>query len=113
MNIPLSEGTILINKYQIIKELGKGGFSRTYLVENIEENFQQYLLKEFLPNNNIKTEFNQKSLNLFNQEASILSKLNHPQIPKFLDWFQENNFFLSFKNILKEITIGNYFIQKN
>ncbi|BAQ60668.1 serine/threonine kinase [Geminocystis sp. NIES-3708] len=101
MNLSLSNGTILINKYRIIKELGKGGFSRTYLIENIQENFQQYLLKEFLPNDNIKTEFNQKSLNLFNQEASILSKLKHPQIPRFLDWFQENNNFFIVQEYIK------------
>lgn len=36
INTPLSQETILENKYRIIQELGKGGFSRTYLVENIQ-----------------------------------------------------------------------------
>lgn len=101
VNTPLSQETILKNKYRIIQELGKGGFSRTYLVENIQENCKHYLLKEFLPNDNNKTEFNQKSLELFCQEASILSKLNHPQIPKFLDWFQENNNFFIVQEYIK------------
>ncbi|NCO75252.1 MAG: protein kinase [Cyanobacteria bacterium] len=101
VNTPLSQETILENKYRIIQKLGKGGFSRTYLVENIQENRKHYLLKEFLPNHNNKTEFNQKSLELFYQEASILSKLNHPQIPKFLDWFQENNNFFIVQEYIK------------
>jgi len=112
VNTPLSQETILENKYRIIQKLGKGGFSRTYLVENIQENRKHYLLKEFLPNHNNKTEFNQKSLELFYQEASILSKLNHPQIPKFLDWFQENNNFFIVQELLKEIIIGNYFVKE-
>lgn len=91
MNISLDEDTILLNKYKIIKQLDQGGFSRIYLVENITKNNQQYLLKEFFPNHNIDTEFYQKSLSLFTQEASILSRLRHPQIPKCVDWFEENN----------------------
>lgn len=86
----LSEGTILLERYLIQKELGKGGFGRTYLIEDLQQNRQKYVLKEFLHNQN-NGELNPKARSLFEQEARILDQLNHEQIPKFLDWFEEDN----------------------
>ena len=86
----LSTGTLLSNRYLIKQELGAGGFARTYLIEDLAKNNQKCVLKEFVPAEN-NGQLNPKSRNLFEQEAKILAKLNHQQIPTFLDWFEEQN----------------------
>ncbi len=86
----LSTGTLLSNRYLIKQELGAGGFARTYLIEDLTKNHQKCVLKEFVPAEN-NGQLNPKSRNLFEQEAKILAKLNHQQIPTFLDWFEEQN----------------------
>lgn len=86
----LPNETLLLNRYLIKKELGEGGFGRTYLIEDTQNNHKKLVLKEFLSNENGQ-ELNQKSRQLFEQEAKILGKLNHPQIPEFLHFFEDNN----------------------
>jgi serine/threonine-protein kinase len=89
-NTLLKQGTILANKYSIIRELGSGGFGKTYLVTTTKNEQEKYVLKQFSPE---QGQFNQKSLQLFEQEAKILDQLNHPQIPKLLEWFEDKGIF--------------------
>ena len=79
-------GTLVNNRYQIQDILGQGGFGRTYLAFDIERFDEQCVLKEFLPTHT-KQYAVQKARELFEREARILYKINHPQIPKFLAWF--------------------------
>ncbi|MBE9095025.1 serine/threonine-protein kinase [Tychonema sp. LEGE 07203] len=84
----LSAGTSIKNRYEIDRILGQGGFGRTYLALDRQNN-HSCVLKEFAPSNT-KPEALQKARELFEREAQILSTLNHRQIPEFLDWFEEN-----------------------
>ncbi|MEG4988286.1 serine/threonine-protein kinase [Microcoleus sp. BR0-C5] len=89
MIIPeLSAGTLIKNRYLIDRIIGQGGFGRTYLALDKQQG-NNCVLKEFAPSNT-KPEVLQKARELFEREAKILSKLNHRQIPEFLDWFEEN-----------------------
>ncbi len=81
-------GTLVNNRYQIQDILGQGGFGRTYLAFDIERFDEQCVLKEFVPTYT-KRYAVQKARELFEREARILYKINHPQIPKFLAWFEE------------------------
>ena len=84
--IPL--GTLISNRYLIQKVLGQGGFGRTYLAFD-QHCFNKYcVLKEFLPCL-IQESYQQKSRDLFAREARILYQIDHPQIPKFQAWFEE------------------------
>jgi serine/threonine-protein kinase len=84
----ITPGTYIGDRYRIQNLLGQGGFGRTYLVSDRERFWAQCVLKEFLP---ARSEENivQKSLELFQREAKVLQKLDHPQIPQFLDWFED------------------------
>jgi serine/threonine protein kinase len=81
-------GTYIGDRYRIENLLGQGGFGRTYLVSDRERFEALCVLKEFLP---ARSEENivKKSLELFQREAKVLQKLDHPQIPQFLDWFED------------------------
>ncbi len=47
MEIPA--GSILDNRYKIVKTLGRGGFGRAYLVQDSRRYDEQCILKEFAP----------------------------------------------------------------
>ncbi|MEI3649069.1 MAG: WG repeat-containing protein [Dolichospermum lemmermannii FEM_B0920] len=88
-------GQTLRRRYKITKELGKGGFGKTYLAEYPVDLpvTPQYkcVVKELIkpPTPEINTE------ERFKKEAAILFKLgkNHSQIPELYDFFEENRKF--------------------
>ena len=73
---------ILGMRYRIVRELGQGGFGRTYLAEDMNRFNERCVLKEFVPQVN-GTEALQKAVELFEREAGVLYQLQHPQIPRF------------------------------
>jgi serine/threonine protein kinase len=84
----LSAGTLIKNRYLIDHILGQGGFGRTYLALDKQQE-HNCVLKEFAPTNT-KPEALRKARELFEREAKILSRLNHRQIPEFLEWFEDD-----------------------
>ncbi|MBD2727133.1 serine/threonine protein kinase [Nostoc sp. FACHB-892] len=80
--LPLAVGQVVDNRYQIIRHLGQGGFGRTYLAEDINKSHQTCVLKEFAPQVQEHQDL-QKAKELFEREANVLKKLQHPQIPCF------------------------------
>lgn len=75
-------GTIVGDRYRLVRELGHGGFGRTYLAEDINRFNELCVLKEFAPKVQ-GTYAQQKAEELFAREAGVLYQLQHPQIPKF------------------------------
>jgi serine/threonine protein kinase len=80
--LPLPQGEVLENRYRIVRPLGQGGFGRTYLAEDLQQSQQVFALKEFAPQVEKQEDLN-KAKELFEREASVLKKLQHPQIPRF------------------------------
>jgi eukaryotic-like serine/threonine-protein kinase len=81
--INTSTPEILINKYQIIDIIGKGGVGITYQARDIEIDWI-VAIKAL----SLKRAKDWKAIELFDREAKILSQLNHPAIPKYIDSFQ-------------------------
>ncbi|WP_017654207.1 serine/threonine-protein kinase [Fortiea contorta] len=86
--LPLPVGQIINKRYRIIRQLGQGGFGRTYLAADENQSQQQCVLKEFAPQVEEKQDL-QKAKELFEREANVLKKLQHPQIPRFHSSFSE------------------------
>jgi serine/threonine protein kinase len=82
----LRTGTILENRYQILKELGRGGFGRTYLAADLNKFREECVLKEFAPQVS-GADHILKAQELFQREAGVLYKLQHSQIPAFREMF--------------------------
>lgn len=82
MKRPHQNGDI-INQYRILYILGQGGMGTTYAGENLQT-------KELVAIKVItfKRSQNFKTLELFEREVKILSQLDHPAIPKYIDHFQ-------------------------
>lgn len=78
---------VMGGRYHIVRELGHGGFGRTYLAEDLNRFSESCVLKEFAPQVQ-GTYALQKAEELFEREAGILYKLQHPQIPKFREMFR-------------------------
>ena len=77
----LAPGTVLQNRYRLIRELGRGGMGAVY------EAFDQRLhrtvaLKETLAETD-------ELRRAFEREAHLLGNLRHPALPKVLDYFSE------------------------
>jgi len=83
----LRPGTLLRQKYLIQKLLGQGGFGRTYLAIDLERFNEPCALKEFAVQ--CQGQEFAKSRELFKREAAVLHQLQHPQIPKFIAAFEE------------------------
>lgn len=80
--LPLAVGQVVDNRYRIIRQLGQGGFGRTYVAEDRNQSHQICVLKEFAPQVQQQQDL-QKAKELFEREANVLKKLQHPQIPRF------------------------------
>jgi serine/threonine protein kinase/outer membrane murein-binding lipoprotein Lpp len=100
-------------RYKILKHLGGGGFGQTYLAEDayIPDN-ALCVVKHLKPQSSDPFTL-QTSRRLFDSEARILNKLgNHPQIPRLLAHFEENQEFYLVQEFVEghdlslEIVIG-------
>jgi len=86
-NQGIQAGQMLGGRYRVVRELGHGGFGRTYLSEDLNRFNELCVLKEFAPQVQ-GTYALQKAEELFAREAGVLYKLQHPQIPKFREMFR-------------------------
>jgi serine/threonine-protein kinase len=66
-------GELVLDRYRIVRVLGKGGFAATYLVEDLRVNGKKRALKE-IPESLYDV-----------TETELLSRLNHPSIPDITD----------------------------
>jgi eukaryotic-like serine/threonine-protein kinase len=77
---------VLDGRYKIIKKIGRGGFSHTYLAQNLLlPETPACLIKHFKPQVQ-----HPRVLQLFRAEARVLDRLNHKQIPNSTECFEQN-----------------------
>lgn len=86
---PLTAGSTLEKRYRIVRELGYGGFGRTYLAEDLNRYNEYCVLKEFAPQVQDPREV-RKAEELFKREAGVLYKMQHSQIPRFRELMRMN-----------------------
>ena len=86
---PLPEGTLLENRYKIIKRLKKGGMGSVYKASDSKLDCI-CAVKELLPSGSSREE-KENATKWFNREAKLLAKLDHPNLPKVTDYFISHN----------------------
>ncbi|NJM71303.1 MAG: protein kinase [Scytonema sp. RU_4_4] len=103
--IPLLRG-----RYRVIKVLSdEGGFSRTYLAEDVDKLNESCVVKQLAPKVQ-ETSALKKAVELFKEEAKQLQQLGeHHQIPTLLAYFEQNNYlflvqqYINGQNLLQEL----------
>ncbi len=84
----IESGTVILEKYKIIKKIGQGGMSVVYLAEDINLG-KKWTIKEIKKNGkSIEDKVNLKSLI---DEANLIKKLDHPFIPRIVDIIDKGN----------------------
>jgi len=90
MTQPLAIGTVLNNRYRIVRLVGGGGMAWVYQVEELPAGSGiLWALKELRPQIQDKAE-QATARRLFEQEAKLLRELDHLNFPKIADSFEEN-----------------------
>jgi len=89
MQSPITVGTVLQNRYRIIQILGQGGFGRTYLAED-QRRFNELCAIKELISTAMEPAAWEKAQELFHREAAILYQIEHPQVPKFRERFEQD-----------------------
>lgn len=98
---PLSEGTVLNGRYEIVRKIGGGGMGAVYLASDNNLGGVLRAVKEMVQAH-IEEEQQEKAINDFKRESMILSTLDHPSIPTIYDYFyddKESRFYLVMKYI--------------
>lgn len=75
----LQFGTILFGRYRIVSLLGQGGMGSVYLAEDTKLHGKRWAVKESL--------LHSRSPASFTAEANLLVQLDHPYLPKIVDFY--------------------------
>ena len=88
---PIVEEEHYVGSYQILRTLGRGGMGTTYLAWDRNRTVQNAPMLLVLKEMNADMARIAKARELFEREARVLKALEHPGIPKYYDFFVENN----------------------
>jgi serine/threonine protein kinase len=84
----LSMGSVLHERYRVVRVLGKGGMGAVYLVEDTKLYSKLWAMKELLERFVDEVD-RAESVAQFQQEAQLLVGLRHPNLPQIVDAFEE------------------------
>jgi eukaryotic-like serine/threonine-protein kinase len=87
MSLPLKTGDILRGRYKIKRIIGQGGMGSIYLAEDTRLKGRVCALKEVEHDKSLNKTLNKQAQKQFLQEATILARLDHPNLPKVSDYF--------------------------
>ena len=87
MSFPLKHGEVMRGRYQIRERIGQGGMGSIYLAEDLRLSGRLCALKEVLYDRNLPDKVLQQAREQFLREATVLARLDHPNLPKVSDFF--------------------------
>src|SRR5512139_494596 len=87
MPTPLKAGEVLRNRYKIHHIIGQGGMGSIYLADDLRLEGRQCALKEVEHDRSLPMEMLRQAREQFLREATVLARLDHPNLPKVSDFF--------------------------
>jgi len=100
-------GKILVSRYKICEELGRGGFGQTFIAEDIHlPGHPKCVIKQLKPKDT-RSFVLESARKLFDREAQTLYKLGkHSQIPALLAHFEEENEFYLAQEMIEGVVLS-------
>jgi serine/threonine protein kinase len=87
MPIPLKTGDTLRGRYRIRRIIGQGGMGSIYLTDDLRLEGRQCALKEVEHDRSLPANLIKEAREQFLREATVLARLDHPNLPKVSDFF--------------------------
>lgn len=87
MPIPLKAGDTLRGRYRIRRIIGQGGMGSIYLTDDLRLEGRQCALKEVEHDKTLSGNLIKEARDQFLREATVLARLDHPNMPKVSDFF--------------------------
>jgi serine/threonine-protein kinase len=87
MPVPLKAGEVLRGRYRIRRIIGQGGMGSIYLADDLRLDGRQCALKEVEHDRTLPAEMVRQAREQFLREATVLARLDHPNLPKVSDFF--------------------------
>jgi serine/threonine protein kinase len=87
MPAPLKAGEVLRGRYKIKRIIGQGGMGCIYLADDTRLLGRQCALKEVEHDRTLTREIARQARDQFSREATVLARLDHPNLPKVSDYF--------------------------
>jgi len=87
MPIPLKAGDTLRGRYRIRRIIGQGGMGSIYLTDDLRLEGRQCALKEVEHDKTLPGVLVKEARDQFLREATVLARLDHPNLPKVSDFF--------------------------
>jgi serine/threonine protein kinase len=84
---PLKNGEVLRGRYRIIEQIGQGGMGSIYLADDTRLKGRQCALKEVEYDRALPEKIRDEARDQFLREATVLARLDHPNLPKVSDFF--------------------------
>ncbi len=91
MALPLNNGEVLRGRYEVRERIGQGGTGSIYLAEDLRLEGRLCALKEVEHDRSLPTKIFEEAREQFMREATVLARLDHPNLPKVSDFFSEEN----------------------
>lgn len=87
MPVSLKAGEILRGRYKINRIIGQGGMGSIYLADDQRLEGRQCAVKEVEHDRTMPEELIRQGRDQFQREATVLARLDHPNLPKVSDYF--------------------------
>ena len=87
MPIPLKSGEVLRERYRVQERIGQGGMGNIYQADDLRLEGRKCALKEVEHDRNLPEKVLQEAREQFLREATVLARLDHPNLPKVSDFF--------------------------
>ncbi|NTV37252.1 MAG: protein kinase, partial [Anaerolineaceae bacterium] len=87
MLIALKSGETLRDRYRIQRIIGQGGMGSIYLADDLRLEGRMCAVKEVDHNRNLSPDLIKEARDQFLREATVLARLDHPNLPKVSDYF--------------------------
>ena len=84
---PLKSGEVLRGRYKIHERIGQGGMGSIYLADDMRLKGRQCALKEVEYDRALPENIREEARDQFLREATVLARLDHPNLPKVSDFF--------------------------